>query len=48
MIVIKNKAAIEKMYRAGQSMAQIMEEVKNYCVPGSTTLQIDSFIEKAC
>ncbi len=46
MIVIKNKAAIEKMRTAGKLLAKIMEDVKKIVVPGKTTLFIDNYFEK--
>lgn len=44
-IVLKNKASIDKMRQAGYGLAQIMLEVKDYVVPGISTLHIDTFIE---
>ncbi len=46
MIKIKNKAAIEKMRIAGQLLAKILQEVKSITVPGTTTLQLDKFVEE--
>ena len=46
MIVIKNKKAIEKMKTAGRLLAQILVEVKEIVIPGVSTLDIDSFVEK--
>ncbi|MBU4270027.1 type I methionyl aminopeptidase [Candidatus Dependentiae bacterium] len=46
MIVIKNKGAIEKMRKAGHSLAQIMQDVRYLLKSGISTLEIDSFIEK--
>lgn len=45
MIVIKNKQAIEKMRSAGHLLAAIFEKVPALIVPGTTTAQIDAFIE---
>jgi methionyl aminopeptidase len=45
-IVIKNKAAIEKMRQAGQLLAQVMEEVRPLVVVGITTHDLDAAIEK--
>lgn len=45
MIMIKNKRAIEKMRKAGRSLAEIMVDVKDIIKPGITTLEIDNFIE---
>lgn len=46
MIVIKNKQAIDKMKKAGQLLAQIMQEVTPLIIKGATTLQIDNFVEQ--
>jgi methionyl aminopeptidase len=45
-IILKNKVSIEKMRRAGQLLASIMEDVKELIKPGQNTLSIDAFIEK--
>lgn len=46
MIVIKNKEALEKMRTAGQLLAQIMETVQDKVKPGTSTLELDIFIEQ--
>jgi methionyl aminopeptidase len=46
MVFIKNKIAIEKMRKAGQLLAKIMQEVKDLVIEGVNTLEIDSFIEQ--
>jgi len=45
-IVIKNKAAIDKMRTAGKLLARIVEEVRECVIPGVNTLEIDTFVEK--
>jgi methionyl aminopeptidase len=45
-IILKNKVSIEKMRCAGQSLASILEEVKELVKPGQSTLSIDTFIEQ--
>jgi methionyl aminopeptidase len=45
-IIIKNKASIHKMRKAGRLLAQIMQEVEKLIKPGQNTLEIDAFIEK--
>jgi len=46
MIVIKNKQALAKMRVAGEKLSRVMESVKPLIVPGVSTLEIDSFLEK--
>lgn len=46
MIVIKNKAAIQKMAEAGKLLHEIFENVSSVIKPGVSTLFIDSWIEK--
>ncbi len=46
MIVIKNKAAIEKMRTAGELLATVMHEVGVLLEPGRTTLEINNAIEQ--
>lgn len=45
-IVIKNKAAIDKMRIAGKLLAEILEEIKDFVVEGASTFYIDELIEK--
>ncbi|MCK4517754.1 type I methionyl aminopeptidase [Candidatus Babeliales bacterium] len=46
MIIIKNKAAIQKMHTAGQLLARVLVEIEEYVVVGVTTLEIDRKIEE--
>jgi len=46
MIIIKNKAAIQKMHTAGQLLARVILEIEKYVVAGATTLEIDRKIEE--
>lgn len=46
MITIKNKIALRKMEQAGQSLAQIFEEIRPLLRPGISTLEIDADIAK--
>lgn len=46
MIVIKNKAALEKMRVAGRLLATMMSEVGEKVIEGVTTFEIDEFVEK--
>ncbi len=45
MIVIKNKASIEKMRVAGQKLASVLNSVNDLIRPGVSTYEIDAFIE---
>ena len=45
-MLIKNKSAIDKMAVAGQSLAQIMEELVSLVVPGVNTYDLDALIEQ--
>ncbi len=45
MITIKDKSGIEKMYTAGQLLADILAHVPSLIEPGISTLAIDSWIE---
>ncbi len=45
-IVIKNKASIDKMRRAGQSLARIINDIKDVIKPGISTLELDTLIEE--
>lgn len=45
MITIKNKQAIQKMYSAGQMLADIMQSVCSVIKPGVSTLEIDAWID---
>ncbi|MBU1007463.1 type I methionyl aminopeptidase [Candidatus Dependentiae bacterium] len=46
MIVIKNKAAIDKMHMAGQLLAGIMAEMSDRIEVGVSTLELDRLIEE--
>ncbi len=46
MIVIKNKAALAKMAKAGQLLSEVFEELKSFIRSGISTLEIDSWIEQ--
>lgn len=46
MIIIKNKAAIQKMAQAGKLLHEIFESIPTIIKPGVSTLFIDSWIEK--
>jgi len=46
MIIIKNKASIEKMHNAGKLLSEIFEQLPNVILVGTSTLVIDSWIEK--
>lgn len=46
MISIKNRQAIEKMYKAGQLLASILEEISSKIQPGVTTGDLDEWIEE--
>lgn len=45
MIVIKNKAALDKMRQAGHRLSRILFEIADYVQAGATTLSIDARIE---
>lgn len=45
MITIKNKLSIQKMYTAGQFLADIFQMISTFIKPGISTLEIDGFIE---
>lgn len=45
MLVIKNEKEIEKMRRAGRVHALLMEEMKQYVVPGVKTIELDKIAE---
>ncbi|MGE0206594.1 MAG: type I methionyl aminopeptidase [Candidatus Babeliales bacterium] len=45
MIIIKNKLSIQKMHQAGQKLADLFDAIGKHIVPGTTTLQLDSWIE---
>src|SRR5438132_12461542 len=46
MIITKSRAEIEKMYRAGQLVGQLLKELCAMAKPGVTTLELDQFAEK--
>jgi len=46
MIIIKNKASIEKMHNAGKILSGIFEQLPNVILVGTSTSAIDSWIEK--
>lgn len=46
MITIKNKAALRKMYQAGQLLAELFEELTPIIQSGITTSEIEDWIEK--
>lgn len=45
MITIKNKFAIEKMYTAGQHLANLFDQIETLIKPGVSTLFLDDYIE---
>ena len=45
MVILKNKAEIEKMRVAGHALADITKDVSSLISPGVTTSKIDRFIE---
>ena len=47
MIIIKNKASIEKMRTAGKLLAGVMASVRPLIRPGVTTLQINDAVEQS-
>lgn len=44
MIIIKNKASIQKMEEAGRLLSQIFDEISPLIRPGISTLEIDTWI----
>lgn len=46
MIIIKNKAAIEKMHTAGKLLSEIFEHLPAIITTGTNTLEIDLWFEK--
>ncbi len=46
MIITKSYAEIEKMYRAGQLVGQVLKELSAMIEPGITTLALDEYAEK--
>ncbi len=47
MIITKSRAEIEKMYRAGQLVAQVLNSLCEMVNPGVTTRQLDEHAEKS-
>ncbi len=45
MITIKNKFAIEKMYTAGQHLADLFDQIETLIKPDISTLFLDGYIE---
>ncbi|MCS6884565.1 MAG: type I methionyl aminopeptidase [Acidobacteriota bacterium] len=45
MIITKSRAEIEKMFKAGQLVAQVLQELKAMVEPGITTLELDNYAE---
>lgn len=46
MIHIKNKISIQTMAKAGQLLSEVMNSVQSLLVPGTSTADIDAWIEK--
>ncbi len=46
MIVTKSRAELEKMYRAGQLLGEMLGELTQRVEPGVTTLDLDRFAEQ--
>lgn len=46
MIITKSRAEIEKMYKAGQLVGQLLKELSEMVTPGITTLELDQYAEK--
>ncbi|MCL4361126.1 type I methionyl aminopeptidase [Candidatus Dependentiae bacterium] len=46
MVTIKNKLAIEKMFTAGQYLAEIFVDLKSQIQAGKSTLQLDQWFEE--
>lgn len=46
MIIVKNKAALQKMAIAGEKLAAIFKKIKTEIVPGVTTYDLDQFVIK--
>ena len=46
MIVCKSQAELEKMYRAGQVVWQILDELRGLARPGITTKELDEYAER--
>ncbi len=47
MIITKSRAEIEKMYRAGQLVAQVLAHLCDMVKPGVTTRELDEYAEKS-
>lgn len=47
MIITKSRAEIEKMYRAGQLVARVLDRLCEMVKPGMTTKELDDYAEKA-
>ncbi len=45
MIITKSRAEIEKMFKAGQLVGQVLQELKAMVEPGLTTLDLDNYAE---
>lgn len=45
MIITKSRAEIEKMFKAGQLVGQVLDELRAIVEPGITTLELDSYAE---
>lgn len=45
MIITKSRAEIEKMFKAGQLVGQVLQELKAMVEPGVTTLDLDNYAE---
>ncbi|MEW6731581.1 MAG: type I methionyl aminopeptidase [Acidobacteriota bacterium] len=46
MIITKSRAEIERMYRAGQLVGQLLQELCALVKPGVTTLELDNYAER--
>jgi methionyl aminopeptidase len=46
MIVCKSQAELEKMYRAGQVVWQVLNELRGLARPGITTKELDEYAER--
>ncbi|MFK5927585.1 MAG: type I methionyl aminopeptidase [Desulfuromusa sp.] len=48
MIIIKSRAEIDKMRRAGRMVAEVLQLLREKVRPGVTTLQLDQLAEQQC
>jgi methionyl aminopeptidase len=46
MVITKTKAEIEKMLRAGQLLARLLQELSKIAQPGVSTLDLDQYAER--